>query len=122
MLGQPRSRQRAVAYLGAGVGLTVVCVLVLTQVAEKLAEANANPSGAVRLLLAMPALGMAAGLCLVYVGLARIVMGTLVDKVDLKKINGPGLLYVLGFAATLVLAGYIVIGVFHIDPMRMRRF
>lgn len=122
MIGQPRSRQRGIAYMIAGAGLTVACVAILGVVATRMAAANTNPNGPMKLVLALPALGMAGGLCLVYVGLARVLAGKLVDKVDLKKINGPGLLYVLGFAAMLVLAGYIVIGVLRIDPFSMRRF
>jgi len=121
MIGQPGTRQRGIAYMIGGAALTVACMAILSVVATKMAESNTQPNGALKLVLAAPAIGMAGGLCLVYIGLARILAGKLVDKVDLKRINGPGLLYVLGFAAMLVLAGYIIIGVLRIDPFSMRR-
>jgi hypothetical protein len=95
-------------------------MVVLTIASKQAAAADVNPKGPIKFLLMLPALGMALGLCIVYIGLARVVAGKLVDKVDLKKINGAGLLYVLGFAAMLVLAGYIVIARYQIDPFTGR--
>jgi len=121
VIGKPGTRSRALAYAIAGAVLTVACLALLTFVAKEAARADLDPRGVSKLLVMLPALGIAGGLCLVYIGLARIVAGRLVDKVDLKKVNGAGLLYVLGFVVMLGLAGYIVIGHYQIDPFTMRK-
>lgn len=120
MLGQPKSRQRGLLYSIAGVLATLACTITMSKIAGGLAARNVSPTGPAKFLMASIAIGMAAGLCLVYVGLARLVVGAAIDKVDFKRISLPGLLYVLGFAAMLALAGYIVIGVYQIDPISMR--
>jgi hypothetical protein len=65
---------------------------------------------------AVPALGLALGLALVYVGATRLAFGERAAGIDLGRVTWPGFAYVLGFAAVLVGAAWVVVDVLEWDP------
>lgn len=77
---------------------------------------DVEASKGLKLLGAMPALGLTAGLSMVYVGVTRVLFGERVAKIDLGRMSGAGILYVLGFAGVLVAALWFVVAVLEWDP------
>lgn len=105
-------RPRGIKWLLIGAVLTVVGAGATWYGAHYLADSNVEVSRAVELLMALPALMTAGGLVGIYHGAALLLFGEVVGKIDWQRITLAGLLYALGFAATLALAMYLAFGVF----------
>ncbi len=69
-----------------------------------------------RLIGAVPALGMAAGLVLTFVGATWALFGDRVRALDMSTVSVAGLAYAVGFAATLVAAIWCGVALFDMDP------
>lgn len=107
-------RTRGLAYLVLGVVLAVVGAVVLSAFAGAAADAGVRTDTpearkAVGLLGLPFSLGMALGVSLVYVGLVKLALGAVTDKLVWDRLTGVGLLYVLGFIVALVFTGWLVL-------------
>lgn len=113
------TRATGVLALVGGIGLSAVSyLLVLSFVDHAIGAGLDVPEGPrhLRLIGALPALGMAGGMVLAYVGAVRVVLGDRVAGLDMTRITPAGAAYAAGFAATLVAAIWIGVSVFDMNP------
>lgn len=107
-------RTRGLVYLALGALLAVCGALALGAFAGAAADAGVRTDTpearkAVGLLGLPFSLGMALGVSMIYIGLVKLALGAVTDKLVWDRLTAVGLLYVLGFIAALVLTGWLVL-------------
>lgn len=120
---ETKGARRAVWFTLGGAVLMVMCYwgfrYFVDFAAQNLDISTRSSRNAVGSAGAPLALGLTLGMVLFYMGAIRLLVGPKIDKIDkidVKRLTGPGLLYALGFAVCLSLVGWLVVGHFGLDP------
>jgi hypothetical protein len=109
----PRSRAEALGFIGGGFALAALSWGLIAFAVSGGSQLDSVAISGLKKIMVFPMLLVPVGLCAMYFGLARLAFGERLDSLDIHKVDATGLLFVLGFAAVLLLAGYILFVRFH---------
>jgi hypothetical protein len=99
----PSARVQGVIYALGGAALMGVAGAAVYFGGRKLDEHHVSQRAGGRLMV-IPVMGLPIGMVLIYVGLTKILVGARADRIAFGRVTLPGLLYLLGFAGTILLA------------------